>query len=234
MSVNVSVEEFYSGVGQVLIDPGVYPVEIVEHLTAEKLALKRLIENGGYDTVVEVGCMDGTMHLDVCTDSLVNYVGIDLIEEGTIVLQDKLTASGYPKHSIVKALDVLNIADIADDIKVFAKKVLVFFPFNSFGNLEFPGKAVAAISSCDFDIAVLTYLNDQHTNDVRFQYYSNCEYQELSCSSDEKGIQFSATQGLNSYAYSGDWIEQLAQVHNSALSFEKMGKIGCCYLFKRT
>lgn len=232
MVVSASVEEFYAGIGQRLIDTDCYPVEIIEHLYEEKATLKTLLENSDYDTAVEVGCMDGTMHMDICIETKVNYVGIDLIEKSTRVLQEKLAKIGYSKHTLVQALDVLNIADIAVEINKFGRNVLVFFPFNSFGNLAFAEKAVDAIIACGYDIAVLTYRDDKHTTQVRHKYYSNCEYQNLTCSQDDKGIRFSATQGLNTYAYSKVWMNRLAQQHNAHLVIKPMGSIGCCYWFK--
>lgn len=233
MTKSISVEEFYSKDGQKLIDVELYPEKIHQHLNDEKATLVNIIRNGNYDTVVEVGCMDGTMHLDVCKLCDVNYVGLDLVEHSVELLNQKLMESGCHGQYIAKALDVINIDSIAPDINEISRKVLVFFPFNSFGNLDHPKEVLSVIRSCDYDAVVLTYLTDDNSANVRMEYYSNCGYSNLELSKSNEGDLFSSAQGLRSYAYSYDWFQNVADENSYKVKFSKIGEISGCYLLER-
>lgn len=216
--------QFYAHAGQALVDEDNYPPEVVRHLALERRLLHAQLTAGRYDAAVEVGCMDGRLHAATILEAGVDYLGIDLVEASIVALRDRLGSlpPGGPRRS-ARVLDVCALAGARDACE---GRVLVVFPFNAFGNLEAPVRAVAAVARCGWDLLIFTYGTDEASTRLRETYYARCSYAALTRVRDEKGVLFTAAEGLRSYAYEGPWLRSQLQAHGLAVETVGFGAMG--------
>jgi hypothetical protein len=209
MKTSPTVEEFYETAGQALVAPENYPSAICDHLQQERRAVRQCVHEGGYQAVIEVGCMDGCLHLETLLDLAVNYQGIDLTAEPIARLRRQLRQR-FPGQSFPCAdvADVCRLDLLAP--RLAGDRVLTLFPFNSFGNLAQPEEALRVVAQCGFDALILTSDTGPAATAVRREYYRRC-YTKLQIRHDERGVLFRSPEGLSSYAYHQAWLERLCQ-----------------------
>ena len=226
----ITVDEFYAEEGQKLINACLYPDTIKQHLMLEKLKIRDTLKNKKYDAVIEVGCMDGSLHFDVISECDVNYFGIDLINQTIEKFKDKISIISSTKFMRAQVLDINQLRVISTEINHIAKKTLVIFPFNSFGNLHSPAEALSEIRYCGYDVCILTYQTNRIAFTEREIYYTNCRYKNLTSDVNQHGALFSSADGLYSYAYHANFVQNSFQVNQFKFQEEKFGEIGVAYL----
>lgn len=194
--------EFYaSGKGDRLIDRANYSVEVRDYLRREREALRDMLRV--FDVLVEVGCMHGR-HLDDALDVGCAYVGIDPV--------DRYIASGH-RRCADEAIDSRRArfvcADAADLVPVIAdaargvwgERVLVFLPFNCFGNIQDPTRTLDALAVGMWPFFISAFRTTCFANAHRASYYANCGYDGVRGLPVPDGVRFVSDDGLDTTAY---------------------------------
>ena len=224
-----AVKAFYRTAGQRLVVPDYYPAAIREHLAAEEKLVVRLLNAGKYTAVIEVGCMHGCLHFPALLQAGVRYLGIDIVPESIIAFQEHLrTRRDTTGLAEARVLDVSELSLIQTDF--IGRRVLVVFPFNSFGNLEHPTVALAEVAKCGYDPLILTYRADEVSSAVRAEYYQRCGYTGIQHIVSDQGTCFRAVEGLCTWAYNRVWL--IDQLRTAAFVCEEysLASVGIAYL----
>lgn len=150
------------------------PPAVRAHLDAERRLAGSLL--GAYQGLVEVGCADGSLLRPV---SPREYLGIDLAEGA-------VAATRAAGGEAVRA-DVVDLGALA----LPGKPLLVAFPFNVFGDLPDPGRALDAVAASGADPLVLTYDTSARAAAVRAEYYAACGL-DGDLVTDKAGVHFTA------------------------------------------
>ncbi|MFA4996335.1 MAG: hypothetical protein WC536_04315 [Patescibacteria group bacterium] len=205
---------FYSsGHGDRLVDPSRYPNEITEYLIAEEDLLTSLASR--FETLVEVGCMDGR-YLDWAVRQQKSYLGIDIIERYVENGQDRILSYGlsFDRYQI-KIGDAAMIHELPckEGLLQDSAKVLAVFPFNSFGNMSEPAVVLSSLVKAHYPFLICSYLTNDFANHARSQYYQNCGYKQIKCISDNTGVRFVSSDGLDTVAYNSSYFCGVLEEH---------------------
>jgi hypothetical protein len=222
-----SSAEFYRDAGQALVDERNYPPAIVDHLIAERAWLKRIIHRGGYSAAIEVGCADGGVHLETLLSLNIRYLGIDLVPRLVSILNDRLKHRPDGARARACVMDARRLSSVKASLR--AHKVLVVFPFNSFGNLEDPRTIIAEACGSGFDALILTYRTDPLASRKRLEYYSRCNLARIDKERDSRGVVFLSPEGLRSYAYHRTWLTALLRDFPLSCTVRDFGAFGRFY-----
>lgn len=230
---NISVADFYQNSGQALVDEANYPPAIASHLGEEKSVLTDLLRQGGYTAAVEVGCMDGCLHMETILATDLRYLGIDLVPDSVAQLNRRLHERPF-RNERAHAL-VMDVGDLSILRKTLGKeRTLVVFPFNSFGNLDEPIRAIREVQKCCADLLILTYGTDQTSTQLRREYYDRCGYTSVDLLQDDHGMLFTSPEGLHSYAYHETWIRDHFRRHAFGCNKQMFGRLGIAYWGMKT
>ena len=221
------IKDFYeSGKGDRLIDPLLFPEEIKQFLLGEKRMLEALA--GSFDLLVEVGSMYGR-YLKWAIENGKRYFGIDVVERyieagKKVVLDSQLDPIEY-RFVLGKAE---NIAELVkpDELGVKPNQCILFFPFNSFGNMDDPLAVIRGIRKSGLPFLISTYGTSKEINICREKYYRNCGYSEIISIQDEKGVRFVSPDGLSSIAYHPNYLQNLLinnGLKTTVIPFSKIG-----------
>ena len=218
-----NVEQFYDqNGGEKLIDHDCYVPEIDEYLKNEIRFISQTLEKHGYSGMLEIGCMNGR-NLEVATVLGIKYVGIDIVKRFIEEANKKMGDLNIV--AIAKQCDVKNLHEIR---KLLSSNFLAVFPFNSFGNIDNPQKALNSVSRQGLDSLILTYGTDAITTNIRKRYLTNSQMEDLKMAINPQGVVFTSPGGLCSYAYSSDAIKQMGDDANykefNKKTFSKIGK----------
>ncbi len=224
MTSNVS--RFYDcNNGDKLADDTRYPPEICDYLEGERTVLCDCIDEHRYSGILEVGCMNGR-NIDVALQKGIKYFGIDLVDR--FIAQARKMILETSIVGVAEVCDVKDLSPIRDNID---SGYVAAFPFNSFGNIDDPKKALGSTSKEEIDILILTYNTDPLTNEVRRKYLASCGMSDLRQVKDNKGISFTSKEGLSSYAYFAETIRTWACNSGYRRIEEKeFAKIGKAYM----
>jgi hypothetical protein len=213
--------------GLELINDSNYPYPVVEFLNEERKYLQSVI--GHYDVLLEVGCMTGR-HLAWAMKNNVYYMGVDVVEHYLVEARKKACDLGMPlsKYKFVnwnaESIDgVLNEYDLR---KFNSNRILIFFPFNCFGNISNISNVINSLKKSGCHYLISTYKTDESTSKSRLDYYKNCEYKSLSSRTNEEGVVFTSQEGFKSVAYHPHWLKDLfnkACLEFKACDFSSMG-----------
>jgi len=223
-----SKKSFYdSGNGDPLIDAKNYPMEIRRYLRHEEEILCQLKDR--FEILVEVGCMAGR-YLSWILAHGKKYLGVDIvgryIKQGRERLKSyKLTKPDY-RMEICSAENIgrfLLENGLADN-----RKLLLIFPFNSFGNMKNPEAVIASLSLINQPFLICSYKTDMRANAVRFIYYKRCGYKQISYFRGDIGVSFVSDEGLEAIAYYPGYIRRICQNHGMRVETEVSG-IGAFY-----
>jgi hypothetical protein len=202
--------DFYgSGKGDSLIDPLNYPEEILEYLKTEEELIQELI--GQYERLVEIGCMEGR-YLDWCVGRGIKYLGIDVVPRYIETGRRKLLDLGlFPPDYQMEISPAEEVDQVLEQkvINYPHEKSLLFFPFNSFGNMENPIAVLESLKRTRQSFLICSYQTTQQANGVRLVYYTNCGFKKIRCFVNEKGIRFASDEGLNPIAYFPDYFRTM-------------------------
>lgn len=221
------IKDFYeSGKGDRLIDPLLFPDEIKQFLICERKILETLEDS--FDLLVEVGSMYGR-YLKWAVENGKCYLGIDIVQRyieigKKIILELQLNPDKY--KFVLGGAE--NIADLVKSTEwnVKPSKCLLFFPFNSFGNIESPLVVIGSIKKSSLPFLISTYGTSPEINVCREQYYRNCGYSEIISIQDEKGVRFVSPDGLSSIAYHPNYLQNLLinnGLKTTVIPFSKIG-----------
>ncbi len=204
---------------------------IAHHRVAERQLAERLIADGGYRTVIEGGCADGSLLLDAVLGRGLGYVGVDLAGEAVELAARRLATSSPGSDQIVRLT-------VDDDIREADRLVLrygiptdgllVALPFNVLGNIPSPDRVFAAAARCPADVLVLTFDTTPAAAQVRADYYRACGFRGRLVR-DERGVHFAA--GLfTSSVYHPAVVEGWLTAAGYAVHTERYGTAGIAYL----
>lgn len=224
------VENFYAqNGGDLLVLHENYPPLIRDFLEKEDNLIEHTISERGYETLVEIGCMDARL-LDRAKKSRVSYFGVDLVERYISEAKNKISNQWDSRIGTASVL-CASAYDFTPDnfpaIKSFKKPIFVF-PFNSFGNMDEPQKAIDAMLKCGTDFLISTYLVDSTATETREEYYRNCGYSNITVDISPEGTRFTSREGLDTFAPSQEFLLSLVK-NNFKISVHNFGKIGVGY-----
>jgi hypothetical protein len=192
---------------------GVQPPAVRAHLAAERALAAPVI--GGYRALVEVGCADGSLLLPSARQRGVDYLGIDLAADAVAAT---LAAGGAAVRADVVDLATLPLPE---------GPVLVGYPFNVFGNLPEPQRALAATAAVGADALLLTYRTDARAAAVRAEYYAACGLPGK-LTTDETGVHFTSG-GFLSSVYHPEVLAAWLAAHGYHVAVTPYGAVGLAY-----
>lgn len=222
--------DFYgSGLGDRLIDESLFPSEIKEFLRGEDLLLEQCISS--FDSLIEVGCMRGR-YLQWAIDRVRNYFGIDIVSSYIEMGRERLggICTGSLKCDFVLG-DAEDI-DILLDWKALGadpQKVLLFFPFNSFGNMQDFLPVIRSIKKSGARFFISTYSTIPGATLCRQRYYEACSYLELEKVEDNRGVTFISRDGLRTIAYHPDFLVEAFKKEGMLVDVISFADIGIAY-----
>jgi hypothetical protein len=195
---------FYaSGLGDRLIDSETFPLTILGFLQGEEAVLRVISRD--VDTLIEVGCMEGRW-LEWAMEMRKRYVGIDVVSR---YIQECLSRIARMNLSSDQCQCMLGSATDLESLKsCWSSSVhpLVFFPFNSFGNMEDPCAVIESLRKSGMPFLVSSYDTSAYATACRLEYYANCQYGDLQCVENDRGVLFHSPDGLHSFAYHEDFL----------------------------
>jgi hypothetical protein len=209
---------------------------IAAHRQAERALAERLIDAGGYRMVIEGGCADGSLLLDLIVPRGLGYLGVDLAGEAAALAAVRLSivAAGLPPGPVRMAVD----DDIREADKVVARYriptdgLLLALPFNVLGNIPSPSQVFVAAARCPADVLVLTFDTTPAADQVRVAYYEACGFTGR-LDRDELGVHFAA--GLfTSSVYHPAVVEGWLVAAGYGIHVERFGAAGIAYWGRRT
>jgi hypothetical protein len=186
------------------------PPAVRTHLDAERRLASTLL--AGYTGLVEVGCADGSLLRPVAPRE---YLGIDLAEGA-------VAATRAAGGAAVRA-DVVDLGTLA----LPGGPLLVAFPFNVFGDLPDPGRALDAVAAIGADALVLTYDTSARAAAVRADYYSACGLKG-DLITDEVGVHFTAPP-FTSSAYHRPVLHGWLAARGWRVTVRAYGAVGLAY-----
>jgi hypothetical protein len=223
------VRSFYEeGGGDRLMDPAFHPPAITEFLREERQVLTAV--GDGIDVLVEVGCMDGR-NLDWALSHGKRYIGVDLNHHHIESAQRTADARGLQERVRFVAGDARQIDTvIAPAMQGLApSRALLFFPFNSFGLIPGPSRALRRIQASGLPFFISSYQVTAVATACRAAYYQRCGYGSLCVAEDERGVWFTSTEGLRSVAYHPRYLLGLCAASGLSAAPTAWGKINQAY-----
>jgi hypothetical protein len=189
------------------------PAAVRAHLDAERRLAQSVLP--AYRGLVEVGCADGSLLLPVARRCGVDYLGLDLAAGAVAATR---AAGADAVHA-----DVLELARLP----LLAGPLLVAFPFNVFGNLPEPRRALDAVAATAADALVLTYDTGPQAAAVRAEYYRACGLAgELV--DDETGVHFTSAPFTSSVYHRAVLTGWLAE-RGYRVTVRPYGAVGLAY-----
>ncbi len=225
------VGDFYAnGQGDRLVDPECYPEEIKIFLEEELRQLVHLRES--FDLLVEVGCMDGR-HLTTAIEAGQSYLGLDpvsrYIARGRQGVAERLLpeeryrfieGNAEAVHQLVKP----------KEFGVSPRRTLLFFPFNSFGNMEHPEAVIYSLGMARLPFLISSYQTNSQASDCRLEYYSRCGFSRLEHHRDEFGVLVTSPDGLHTVAYHPEYLVAQMISHGLTVAVQSRSFLQVSYL----
>lgn len=226
----MSTKDFYeSGRGDILVDETHYPPGIVNFLRCEEKLLDAL--GPSFELLVEVGCMYGR-HLGWAVANGKSYLGIDVVkryvDEGRRVVSEK-ALSPMRHRFICGAAEDLPLIMLAEGVAAMASNCLLFFPFNSFGNMAAPLPILRSIGGTRAPFLISSYLTTAEASACRANYYELCGYNNVRETTGDDGVLFTSEDGLRSIAYHPGYLSRLAVECSLEMKFRQFSTVGIAY-----
>ncbi len=226
--MGLSTKSFYeSGCGDSLIDSALLPDEINNFLKEEESILFSFADS--FCLLIEIGCMHGR-YLEWAVTKGKFYTGIDIvrrfIEQGRRRIIELGLSLGYQLIEGA-AEDIVNLIPVR---RLRNKKCLLFFPFNSFGNMEDAGPIISALKTSELPFFISSYQTTAMANECRRDYYDRCGYKNLKRRIDNKGVYFCSDDGLGTIAYHPSYIKRVCNEWGLPMRSMSFSTIGMAYL----
>jgi len=210
-----AIHNFYAKFGGwVMFDRSVLTDAIRIYLDAENdLLSKTFTDEHSYNHLIEVGCGYGRF-MKWAGDRKYDYSGIDIVDWFVDLAQariDSHQATDSQLNCHVYNLSAESIAEIAFEREAFdtISSKIVFFPFNCFGNTNSLSATIESLRDLGCDVLISTFKTDDSSSMIRKEYYGKCGYTNLVLSKHDNGALITSDEGLVSYAYELDFLQQL-------------------------
>ncbi|MCD5973013.1 class I SAM-dependent methyltransferase [Pseudomonas quasicaspiana] len=220
---------FYaSGAGDRLFSDEHFPTAISAFLQSERTLLAGAATHK--KAIVEVGCHEGT-YAKWAKAAGKLYLGVDPVE--------RYIRQGLAKHSDLDVTEcklVVGNAEQVDEIiareldGILPNDILIFIPFNCFGNITDVESAVGSIARSGCSLFLSSYQTSPLALSARFSYYAACAYNPLILSRTERGELFHDNKGLHTYAYAAEWLTDLFSRFAITVSPVLHGEIGQAFV----
>jgi len=228
------VRDFYeSGQGDRLIDPKFYPEEIKRFLSGERHLLNSL--NHSFDALIEVGCMHGR-YLNWALEQDKIYIGIDIVPRYIKLGRQRIRKIGLsPRRFQFKIGGAEKIHSLVNPgrLRVRPRRCILFFPFNSFGNVLDIVPVIVSIRKSKLPFLICSYQTTEAASACRLEYYIRCGYKEICRHIDEKGVYFLSQDGLRSVAYHPQYTRKIFRAHELSVRISPFSMLGLAYYDER-
>ncbi len=220
-----SAKTFYaSGGGDLLIDSSNYPPDIVDYLEGESKLLSEMQDQ--FDRLAEVGCMEGR-HIAWCLKHRKKYLGLDIVSRYIASGRTMLLSNGLkPPDYRMEEVSAERLHSLGG---ILSERLLFFFPFNSFGNMENQLAVLDSIRKTKKSFLICSYRTTDDINTVRRAYYNNCGYSDIQETMSDEGIRFASTDGLDTMAYHPEYLRKQCEKMGMKLRVIDFSKIGIAY-----
>lgn len=206
----VSTNDFYeNGLGDRFVD-SLYQSEGIKQFLREELNMINAFQNS-IDLLIEVGCMHG-LHLDWAIAHQKAYLGFDLVKRYIDMGRQSVAKKGLSKQKyrfIVGNAEKIAHLMQQQHVSIAPDRCLLFFPFNSFGNMQHAERVIASLQRSNLPFVISSYQTSEAATMCRYEYYTGCGYKNLLYSNTEKGVCFSSTDGFWSIAYHPTYLIEL-------------------------
>ena len=217
-----------------IMNEEVYPAEIKQMLAEEASYLVESVRAGAYQQLVEVGCAKGA-NASLFANMDIKYLGVDVnekyIDEATRVSRER-RLDHFASFRVMSSHD-LSTAVLAHKEMT---RVLVYLPFNLFGNLARPSELVEIIKALGWDLIIFTYQENDAVKEVRHAYYTECGF-DIKFTREPNYSIFYSDDGFNSRVYTHRFMKKLIKPLCDAnlykLSSAHVGSIGHVYYVRK-
>ena len=212
-----------------ILNPENFPTLVHDYLKREREFLEHQMIN--YDTLIEGGCFDGT-YLKWSHKRELNYIGVDVIPD---YIEEARHRSAFfnvaqERHEF-HVLDLTRLWELNERSAMLANqenKVMLLIPFNLFGNITPISELVSVLRNCEYDFLISNFSTSRIATETRNQYYNNCDFLNVTMKSNDDGVHFTSEDGLDSMAFSEEWMFQ--QFEGMNLKTIPLGDVGIGYL----
>lgn len=211
-----------------IMNKDTYTQDIKDYLELENKYLLDICDQNNYTTIIEVGCAKG-IKAELFYGRNIKYIGIDInpdyIKEAIFFASEK--ALDYASFSCISFNEIssLNIQK--------RNNVLVYLPFNLYGNLEKPMEIFEIIKEYSLNLLIFTYQDNELANAERLKYYQNCGFVVKHCEN-QKYSSFYSDDGFNSKVYKTSELQnhfKLLIENDYFIKQFNVGSIGVAYSF---
>jgi hypothetical protein len=228
----LDVGTFYtSGIGDALIDAKKFPREITSYLISERKLLEEVVRK--FRLVIEAGCMNGR-YLKWVLERDKYYIGMDIVGRYITEAKEKaalLNLDPTKYEFICEGAEKVHTILVKTKInKLKEDEVLIFFPFNSFGNIENIEEVFVSLKNAKMNFFISSYKTDKFSIERRKKYYRNCGYKDIILLEEDNGIRFKSREGLNTVAYFSDWLIQEFSRIGIKIKTYNLNKIGIAFI----
>jgi SAM-dependent methyltransferase len=229
------VKFYTSKQGAEIMTESNYTAAIKRFLYNENRAVVKLLFSSHYDKVVEVGCAQA-QKASMFVELGYRYLGIDINPVFIATAKESIERNGLEKNADVECTSVFDFENEMNHSLKATGKGLVIFPFNLFGNLPDHEQLLKKFLGLNYDIFISTYTTDNEAFKTRKDYYSNCQFENLSFESSNEKCTFFSSDGLSTTAYSREYYQNLIETHfdKDAVSYQidKFDPIGFSIVIK--
>lgn len=224
-----SAAGFYAcGAGDQLFSDAHFPPAINAFLQSERMLLAAAARSR--QVIVEIGCHEGT-HAGWCRAAGKRYLGIDPVERYIQRGRARLAEAAQQRCTLVvgraEQVDELIARELAG---IAPSDILLFIPFNCFGNITEVESAVRSIARSGCALLLSSYQTTPAALLARFAYYAACGYNPLTLSRDERGELFHDALGLHTYAYHPGWLSALFARFGMSVQAVQHAEIGQAFV----
>lgn len=226
----LNIKEFYElGLGDNLIKFENYPAEIISYLKAERNFLTKMVTN--FSSIIEIGCMNGR-YFEWTIKNDKYYIGIDIVERYISIALESAKKLNINRNRYAFYCDtVVNLPQLLEtnDKNLRREDVLIFFPFNSFGNIEEIESVFSTLEEIKIKFFISSYQIGAYANRVREAYYRACKYKNIKKEISDLGVRFKSDDGLNTISYSPNWLRKKFSKFANIKS-QPLSEIGIAYI----
>ena len=203
----LNAQNFYGNyAGDLLVEESLYPPKVVEFLQREKDCLRSLTDT--FQSLIEVGSMDG-LHLEWAAKRRKRYVGIDIVERYIEAGNALVAARNLPASMFSFYLgDATRLDKHILEFEIIGN-ALLFFPFNSFGNMGDERAVASAVLNTRMPCFISTYRTDRMATQIRLDYYDSVGYSVNEVKETEKGVAVCLDGQYYTIAYSIPYVRYM-------------------------
>ncbi|HKV92562.1 MAG TPA: hypothetical protein VJW20_08450 [Candidatus Angelobacter sp.] len=204
--MGTTVAFYQNGYGDRFIDSSLFNDEVAAFLRAEEQILNTLAPS--MLGLVEVGCMHGR-YLQWAIENRKRYFGVDVIHRYIQNGRRTIARRCLPVADYQFLLGgVEQLSTVVKDPHVHAnpRQYLMLFPFNSFGNMDYPEEVIKSLKSVNLQFVISSYQTTEYATSARAEYYALCGYEDLRIIRDNHKVGVTSSEGLRSYAFNPTYL----------------------------